>query len=285
MIALAITAMIFDHRQQLRPVHSALSVVAAPLQYLANWPTQMISTVRSDLTSHHQLLQENAKLRSQQLILQTQLQQMLALEQENRELRALLNAAPRTHSDRVLAAGLLDITTGNFVHEMVLDKGTKDGVFVNQPVLSDQGIVGQVIETGPLTSRVMLITDSRSAIPVQDSRNGIRGLVVGTGNPDRLSLANMVHTNDLQVNDVLMTSGLGGRYPAGYPVGIISNITHQSGNAFATIEVQPSAKMNSIQQVMLIWPNPTLAAPASTAATNNSKQPDDRKPHHSKDRL
>jgi len=115
--------------------------------------------------------------------------------------------------------------------------------------------MGQVIEVGRFTSRVMLITDPNSAVPVQVSRNGIRAIAMGKGYSDRLELINVSNTTDIRVGDKLITSGLGLRFPVGYPVGEVSAVEHISGKQFASITITPSAHLAQSLQVLLVWPN------------------------------
>lgn len=261
--------MVLDHRQHyLSPVRNVLTAVVAPVQYAISMPVKFINNLNADLSGRQKLLAENSALRAQQLLLQAQLQKLLALENENTQLRALLASAAHTRNQRVVVAQLLAVDTDPLISEVVLDKGQRDGIYVGQPVLDAFGIIGQVIQIGPLTSRVLLITDLRSAVPVQDTRSGVRGLVVGAGKLSDLSLTDIPNTVDVRVGDVLVTSGLGGRYPAGYPVGIIKAVRHNPSEQFTQIAVQSKAHLNRSQQVLLIWPP---KSPASDVMKPSSK--------------
>jgi rod shape-determining protein MreC len=252
---LSIVLMCLDYRHQyIDSVRPVLSVTVAPLQFLATWPRKMIKLVTEQWSSQQSLIAENKILRSQELEQLVKLEQLAALEQENQQLRALLQASPRILVKKTRVAEILAVDSDLFLQELVLDKGTRDGVYVGQTVLDAQGIMGQIVQINALTSRMLLITDTRSGVPVQVVRNGVRGIVVGNGRQGDLSLINLPVTTDVQVGDVLVSSGLGARYPAGYPVGVISAVLHEPEERFATIVVKPSAKIDRSQPVILVWP-------------------------------
>ena len=259
--------MIADYHQfRIQPVRAAVSVIIAPIQYTVNWPVQLFDWLHSSISSHQELLAENARLSAQQILLQAQLQKLLAVENENAELHALLKSSPRLGNARLQSAQLLAVDSDPALQQVVVDKGSRDGLFVGQPVLDATGVLGQVIQVGPFTSHVMLITDLRSAVPVQDGRNGIRAIAVGSGALGNLKLANIPDTTDIKIGDLLVSSGLGDRYPAGYPVGTVTTIVNSSGEHFATITVEPTAKLERSTQVLLVWPQKSL--PITHAADN-----------------
>lgn len=265
--------MLLDHRQHyLVPVRNGLTTLVSPLQYLVDAPIKLWNTLDTNLSSRQRLVTENASLHAQQLLLQAKLQKLTALQDENNQLRALLKSKPRLNTEHIAVAQLLAVATDPLVSEVVLDMGQQDNVFVGQPVLDADGIMGQVIQTGPFTSRVLLITDLRSAISVQDSRSGVRGIVEGRGTMLPLALVNIPFTVDIQVGDELVSSGLDDRFPAGYPVGKVQRILHPTGEQFATIEVTPSAHLNRSQQALLVWPvqKPAVDVPPSSTPTNSN---------------
>lgn len=239
-------------------VRSFLTIPVLPIQYLVAAPTKIFEWTVDNFSSHRTLQDANNHLQIQVLLLQAQLQKLVALEQENNQLRAMLQSYPRT-SDRVLVTELLSVDSDPFIHEVTLNQGERSGVYVGQPVLDATGVLGQVISVGPFTSRVLLLTDTRSAIPTQDNRNGIRGIIVGTGNPNYLQLAHIPVTTNIQVGDVFVTSGLDGHFPSGYPVGSVTSVIHNPGDEFASITITPSAQINRSQLVLLVWPNNTNA--------------------------
>jgi rod shape-determining protein MreC len=155
----------------------------------------------------------------------------------------------------VLIAQLLAVDTDPFVNQVVLDKGLHDGVFIGQPVLDANGVLGKVIQLGPWTSRVLLVNDNHSGVPVQITRNGIRAIAMGDSYSGKLKLVNIPQTVDVIAGDMLVTSGLGENFPAGYPVGQVLSVVKDPGMQFAAIDVQPSAHADRSRQVLLVWPN------------------------------
>lgn len=253
LISCSIALMAFDHRHtQFKQVRSALLTVVSPLQIAMDWPIQWVSWVRANVSSQQSLLEENADLRAESLYLRARLQRILTLQDENKNLRALLQSASPI-GEYFSVAKLLAVSIEPYLAQLVLDKGNNHKVYVGQPVLDAKGVMGQVVHVGPLTSRVMLITDVHSAIPVQIARTGMRGIVIGNGPRNDLQLIDIPDTSDIQDGDLLLTSGLGLRYPAGYPVGTISKVANPVGNSFMMIKVRPTAGLNKSRQVLLVW--------------------------------
>jgi rod shape-determining protein MreC len=267
LVILAIVFMVLDHHRAriFTPVRNTLSTIAAPIQYLVSTPIKWVATFSTHLASRQSLLADNAQLHAQQLLLQAKLQQLSALQNENIQLRALLSSIPHTDATKTDIARLLAVNTDPFINEVVLDRGAHTGVYEGQPVIDAKGIMGEVIQVGTLTSRVMLITDLRSAIPVQDTRNGVRGIAVGRGNLSQLALTDIPTTVDIKPGDNLVSSGLDGHYPAGYPVGVVSRVHQDPGEQFTAIDITPSAQLDRNQFVLLLWPpqTPAIDAPKS----------------------
>ena len=235
------------------PIRQVVNFIVLPVQYAVDWPIAFFDWVHGNLSSRQGLIQENTYLRAEQLMLQARMQKLLALEKENKQLRDLLQSLPKGH-EKVLVAQLLAVRSEPFVKQIVLDKGFKQEVFVGQPVIDASGLIGQVIAVAPFSSRVLLITDSQSAVPVQDNRSGERGILIGSGALDSLTLINMAKTTQIQADDQLVTSGLGQRFPEGFPVGTVSQIKFLPGDQFAMIQVKPSANLYKSRLVLLIWP-------------------------------
>jgi rod shape-determining protein MreC len=273
LLILACVLMVWEQRYaRLAQLREPLAMLVVPLEHAVNLPFRFAAWLGLTMTDHQALVEQNNQLKAQQLLLRAQVQKFLALEKENAQLRALLQSAART-SDKVLVAQLLAIDSNPFVQEMILDKGSQAGVFVGQPVLDASGVMGQVVAVEQLTSRVMLITDNRSAVPVQILRSGLRAIVIGNGDTGQLSLIHMTQTADVQPGDILVSSGLGGHFPLGYPVGTVETIEHDPGRRFAGIAVQPSAELNRSRQVLLVWPGDgenivTATTPATEGAGN-----------------
>lgn len=245
--------MFYDQKkQQSERLHAALTVAVAPLQFAVSAPFDVLAWAKDSFTTHQKLLEENANLNAELLLQQAQIQKILELERENAQLRALLKSASYLTSN-VKMAQILAVDADPYLSQAIIDKGTNVGVFKGQPVIDATGVMGQVIQVGALTSRIMLITDSRSAVPVQDDRTGVRAIAVGTGSQRLLSLINVPDTADIKVGDKLLTSGLDLLYPVGYPLGIVKTVDFHSGELFATITVEPAANLNESRQVLLMW--------------------------------
>lgn len=238
--------------KHLTSVRSVLSTLVSPVQYAINWPVQVTEWAQASFSGQQKLMSQNADLKVQVFLLKARLQKLLALEQENEQLRALLQSTPQTAA-KVLVARILMINADPFLQQVVINQGHPQGLFVGQPVLDGSGVFGQVIQTNHYTSRVMLPTDIRSAIPIQDSRSGVRGIVVGNGDSTTMSLVNIPLTADIHVGDELVTSGLGDLFPVGYPVGKVHKIQITPGKQFAQITVLPSAHLNQSHLVLLLW--------------------------------
>jgi rod shape-determining protein MreC len=232
---------------------STLSVVVAPIQFFVDRPVGFIRWAETSFTTQQNLLMENAQLRARQLLLYAKLQKVIALENENDQLKALLRSSSNIH-EKVTVAQLLAVDLAPYTQQIIIDKGVKDDVYIGQPVLDAYGVMGQIIAVGPINSRVLLITDTRSAIPVQDNRNGNRAIASGLGIDGSLELINVPITTDYKKGDFLVTSGLGGHYPPGYPVGIINKVKLSPGERFLNINITPAAHVNQSRQVLLVWP-------------------------------
>lgn len=253
LIILSIALMVMDKRlESFATFRSAMSLPLAPFHYLVSYPTQLISDVKNAVSSHDELVKENLRLKSSQLLLHAQLQRLVAIETENTYLKSLLQSSKQVKG-KTLIAELLSVDSEPFVNQVIVDKGTRDGVFVGQPVLDANGVMGQIIETGPITSRILLINDPHSGIAVQNSRNGMRAVALGDAYSGKLQLMFVPKTADLRIGDVFMTSGLGDHYPEGYPVGKVVSVTKDPAHQFATVSLQPSAHLSSSRQVLLVW--------------------------------
>jgi len=247
--------MTVDHRQgHLESVRSALSVIIYPVQYLVDVPAKMTGWATESLVTHQLLLEKNERMQEEQLLLNSRLQKFNVLEAENQRLRKLLESSFKL-SERVIIAELLAVDLQPFRHTIVINKGIREGVFDGQPIVDSNGVMGQIIHVGPFSSTVLLITDPTHALPVQVDRNGLRAIAVGTGQSQRLQLEHLPNNADIQKGDLIVSSGLGGRFPAGYPVGTISEIVLDPAESFAKVTVVPSAKLEQSREVLLVWPN------------------------------
>lgn len=254
-ILVSIVLMTVDHKQNhLESVRSALSVIIYPVQYIVNIPANITGWMSESIVTHHALLDENERLREERLLLSSRLQKFEVLETENRRLRRLLESSFKL-SDKVVIAELLAVDLQPFRHTVVINKGVREGAFDGQPIVDANGIMGQIVHVGPFSSTVLLITDPTHALPVQINRNGLRAIAVGTGQSNSLQLEHLPNNADIQKGDLIVSSGLGSRFPSGYPVGVISDIVLDPAEPFAKVTVIPSAKIRQSREVLLVWPN------------------------------
>lgn len=252
----------------IKSMRSQLLVLLFPVQSLVNQPVQFFQWLKTNISTQQDVLEENARLRARQLLLQAKLQRLLGLETENSQLRALLGS-PSQFSEKMLVGQLLDTNLDPLSQQVIVDKGEREGVFVGQPVLDAYGVMGQVIDVGVFSSRVLLITDARSAIPVQNSRNGLRAIAAGTNFMDELILLHMPATADIKVGDLYVTSGLGGRFPFGYPVAVVTSVK-RTGDRFVGITLKPNAHINNARLIVLIWPTQRHEQPPSSLGLSGS---------------
>ena len=256
MVGLAsIALMVADHKgNHLETVRGVLATVVYPLQYAVDMPIEVGTWLAENLTTRSDLLGQNERLRRESLRIQSKLEKFAELEAENRRLRRLLDSSTKV-SERVLIAELLSVDMAPFSRKIVLNKGTRDGVFAGQSLIDSNGIMGQVVNAGPFSSNALLITDPSHALPVQAHRTGLRAVAVGVGPLNLLELLHIPNNADIRVGDLLVTSGLGGRFPAGYPVGHVIGVERDRGRPFATVRVEPTAKLERNREVLLVWPS------------------------------
>lgn len=253
-LGLSVVLMFSDyHYRYLNNVRSAFSLVVAPLQYAVDYPVRVVGWVQSLVSAKKALINENMQLRYQQTMLEAELQKLLAIQKENSQLKELLLTSSQADM-RAMAAQILAVDTSNARQVVILNKGKRDGVYIGQPILDARGVMGQVVDVGPLTSTVLLISDSKSAVPVRNNRTGERAILIGTNSMDHLLLINLPKTASIHPGDILVTSGLGRRYPEGYPVGLVDQVSSVPGEDFVTVSVSPIALLNRTRLVLLIWP-------------------------------
>jgi rod shape-determining protein MreC len=237
-----------------------------PLQQIVSSPTQFVEDIAESLSDRAELVAETRKLREELMVLQSRQLKFEALEQENLRLRGLLDTSFKV-GEQVLIAELLSINLVPYEHVVVVNKGGRFGVHPGQAVFDAKGVVGQVLRVTPQSSEVVLITDPSHAIPVQINRNGLRTIAQGTGQIDRLALPYLPSNADVKVGDLLVTSGLGGSFPAGYPVATVTGIAPEK-SPFAKISAVPVAQLDRNREVLLVWSNsqPILRIPESDPA-------------------
>lgn len=262
--AASLILMTLDHRLHLLgEVRAGLSLAVYPLQYIVDLTARAGNWAGESLSGRHALLDQNTGLREQNLLLKGRLQKFAALETENKRLRDLLQSSLQIR-ERLLVAELLQVDMDPFRHQILLNKGSRDGVKAGQPLLDADGVMGQVLHAGPLTSTAVLITDPSHALPVQINRNGLRALAVGTGSFNRLDIPYITKNADVRVGDLLVTSGLGESFPPSYPVATIVAVEDQPGLSFARVSAVPVAHIERSREVLLVV---TEAAPPKVAVT------------------
>ena len=250
---LSILILVIDHRENyLDAVHKAIDVAVHPLRVVVDAPVAMWRLIGETGAGRNELRLENSRLKAERLLTHARLQRYSALEAENARLRAMLEARTRVREE-VRVAGIMSVSANPFRHDLVIDKGRNDGVYDGQAMVDAEGVVGQVIETGLFSAQAVLISDPDHALPVEINRNGLRTIAVGTGEFDRLDLPFLPNNADVRQGDLLVTSGLGGAFPAGYPVAIVDNVTRVPQEPFAAVSARPAAKLNQIREIMLIW--------------------------------
>lgn len=262
---MSLLLMTADHRfHHLNMIRSTLSVVVYPLRYMVNLPTEFGDWASDTWTTRTTLEEENRSLRIHNLLLKAQNQKMAALEAENQRLRELLRSSKRI-GEHVIIAELLAVDTDPFTRTIVLDKGSREHVYIGQPLLGADGVMGQIISVGPFTSTAMLITDPSHAIPVLVNRNGLRAIAVGTGASGQLALQHLPNNANIRPGDLLVTSGLGGIFPPGYPVAHVVSVDTNPSQPFAHVVASPTAHLQRSREVLLVWNHPKSAMPNKSA--------------------
>jgi len=250
---LSLVLVFIDHRANiLEPIKFGLSFTTAPVYYLADAPQRFASWFADKIETKESLEGENKRLHVQNLLLQRRLQQQAQLVAENTLLKELLNSASVV-DHRVIIGEIVGIDSDPFRHEVIVNKGVADKLYAGQAVLDADGLMGQVIEVGRFTSRVLLISDVTHGVPINVSRNGVRAIAVGSGKLDVLKLIHVPDTADIVEGDLLLSSGLGERFPKGYPVGVITRVEHDPGQPFALVEASPKARLDRTRYVLLVF--------------------------------
>ena len=232
---------------------SLLETAVGGLYYLANTPRTVLDGVSDNLVDTNKLQIENKALKDQLREKNADLLLLDQLKVENQRLRLLLNSPLRIDEYKKIAE-VLTAETDIYRQQVVINQGEKDGAYIGQPVIDEKGVVGQIISVGEHTSRVLLITDIAHSIPVQVLRNDVRMIASGTGHNDELILDNVPRSVDIEKGDLLVTSGLGGRFLEGYPVAIVESVSRDGQNYFATVTAKPLAFIDKLRYVLLLWP-------------------------------
>lgn len=261
------------YTDRLEPLREKLAQLVTPFYQLTDVPKRVNDWRKDTFVSHIDLKAENEALKTELLIHQRKLQQLASLAAENVRLRQLLNASQMLQ-DTVLITELIGVSPNPLSHKVVINRGSKDGAFKGQPVLDAFGLMGQVTEVSDSSSTVLLISDSTHAIPVQVNRNGVRAIAEGTGDLNSLSLRHVSTNTDIRVGDLLVSSGLGDRFPVGYPVAEIQQVVRDPGKAFLTVIAKPMARLDRSRHLLLVFADRDKAsvpgALSLTAASSSS---------------
>jgi rod shape-determining protein MreC len=265
----SIALMVADQRyDQLAQVRAWLAAAVHPVQVAVDLPFRAWDWVTGSFADRSRLRRENLELTARLRLANLQLQRFAALEDENRRLRDM-RANSAGVAERVLVASILNVDLDPFRHRVLVDKGLADGVFKSQAVLDGDGIVGQVSRVQAGTAEVILLSDAEHAIPVQSKRSGVRTIAVGTGDSGRLSLPFVTVDSDLKTGDLLLTTGIGGVFPPGYPVAEVTRVERNPAATFALVDARPTAKLDRAREVLLVWFEPpavTIPATGEPAA-------------------
>lgn len=250
----SLTLMVVDHRQNhLSRVREYLSLAVYPIHVVVDLPFRVWHSLTSAVSGRAEMLRENDRLRSQLVIAQYRLQELHSLERENERLRELLDSYEDRSEERVLVAEILSVDLEHYRQRFIINRGSADGVYVGQPLLDADGVVGQVESVSVMTSEALLITDADHAVPVAIERTGLRTIAEGTGDSSQLRLPYLTNSADVVKGDRIVTSGLGDVFPAGRPVGIIEEFVPRPGQNFAHVTARPVAALDRHQEVLLVW--------------------------------
>ncbi|MBP5966656.1 MULTISPECIES: rod shape-determining protein MreC [Pseudomonas] len=271
---LSVALMVVDARfDLLKPARKQASLVLMDAYWITDLPGRLWDGIASQFGSRTELVAENEKLKTENLLYQGRMQKLAALTEQNVRLRELLNSSALVN-EKVEVAELIGMDPNPFTHRIIINKGERDGVVLGQPVLDARGLMGQVVELMPYTSRVLLLTDTTHSIPVQVNRNGLRAIASGTGNPERLELRHVADTADIKEGDLLVSSGLGQRFPAGYPVATVKEVIHDSGQPFAIVRAVPTAALNRSRYLLLVFSDSRTAEERANDAAQAQEELD-----------
>jgi len=269
---LSLFLVVLDHNSDyLDSVRGSLNVLVVPVFYVAELPGNISEGVSEMLSSRESMQEEMKNLKQHLLLLQVKTEKMAYLGAENARLRDLLGSSEKLE-ENVLVAELIALSPDPESFIVMLDKGRQDGVTLGQALVDAAGLMGQIIEVSRYTSRALLITDVSHSVPVQVNRNNLRLIATGTGRINELELTHVQDTADIRVGDLLVSSGLGQRFPIGYPVGIVTRVTHDPGQPFAEVKARPSAYLERSRHVLLVFTAEQMKArkPVSRERHNGS---------------
>ncbi len=267
LLFVSIILMVLDHRQDhLGAVRQAIGAAVYPIQIVVDAPFRLWEWIREGTAGRNALQLELGRLHAERLLTNARLQRLSALEAENARLRDLLEARSQVRNE-VRIAEIMAVDANPYRHNIVIDIGEREGAYDGQAIVDSVGVIGQIIETGLTNSQAMLISDPSHSLPVEVNRNGLRTIANGTGEFGRLDLPFITNNADIRPGDLLVTSGLGGAFPAGYPVAVIKTVNRIPQEPFADVTATPVASLDQVREVMLIWP--------SSADRGSTEEPSD----------
>lgn len=255
MLASLLIAALYLYSDAIQPLRKQAQNLAAPFYWVTDLPERVENWADNRFMSKERLVQENESLRTEVLVLRRKLQLNASLAAENVRLRQLLNSSGAL-KDRVIIAELIGVSPDPMAHQVIVNRGRKHGVYLGQALLDASGLMGQVIEVGEGSAKVLLVTDTTHALPVQINRNGVRLIAEGTGSLYELSLRHVANTQDIVVGDLLVSSGLGQRFPVGYPVAEVIEVDIDPTRPFAKVRAKPMAELNRSRHVLLVFDRP-----------------------------
>lgn len=244
----------------LGPGRALLADIALPFHQMGSLPGRLARWSAEVFGDRDALVEENRVLRAEALVLRARSQRLAALAAENLRLRELLNSTALLEQD-VLVAEIIGVSPDPGAATVVIDKGTRDGLHPGLAVIDAYGLFGQIVEASRFSSRVLLLTDATHAVPAQVLRNGVRVIVEGNGRIDSLDVNHVAPTMDVRPGDLLVSSGLGQRFPGGYPVGVVESVTNDPGRPFAAVAARPSAQLDRSRHVLVLT---SAQAPSGT---------------------
>jgi len=267
----AIALMVADvhFKPWVAPVRYELNRVLTPVYTVVGWPGRFADWINGRFRPAGEVRDENEELRSQLLVLSVRVQKFSDLVAENARLRGLIDST-LIMDGRVLVAEIIGVDPDPYRHIVLLGKGQDSGVYVGQPIFDAHGLMGQVIEVGPGISRAMLLTDRQHAVPVRINRTGTRAVLAGTGDVDQMQLLYVPDSADVKTGDLLISSGLGQRFPPGYPVAVVTSVRHSGGADFAQITARPTADVDRSREVLLMFSRTVTPSPRPMANSGGS---------------
>lgn len=259
---LAVALLFMDVRYTwMQSVRTEASTVIAPVEWLVSLPAQGMNWAALEFSSQQRLVNENSRLRQQLTQMSQRTLRMQSLMAENDQLRQLMHAAPR-QGMKFITSELMMFDNDPFIQQMIVNRGAQQGVYEGQPVLDAFGVVGQVVSVSRYSSRVLMLSDPSNAVPSQVVRNGLRFLVQGAGGSNQLQVMNVPNNADLREGDTLVTSGLGGRFPSGYPVATITRVNQDTNGPFAEVWARPAAQLDHSRDFLMLSARGAVSADA-----------------------